>query len=140
MSHRWQTYAAQFWRARRRHISKCDDGQLLTTTNNPIVVRLNISIIRILVAIATRLSAFAFLLLAEAGMKGWYIKLRLRWLSDCFEVYIRNTKIIVSQHIDVLSSSNERLAAVAIAPANLPPNIAESGILDDSFYVLEDDD
>ena len=82
----------------------------------------------------------ACVLLAEAGMKGWYIKLRLRWLSDCFEVYIRNTKIIVSQHIDALSISNKRLATVAIAPANLPPNIAESGILDNSFYVLEDDD
>jgi hypothetical protein len=82
----------------------------------------------------------ACVLLAEAGMKGWYIKLRLRWLSDCFEVYIRNTKIIVSQHTDALSSSNERLAEVAIAPAHLPQNLVESGILDDSFYILEDDD
>ena len=82
----------------------------------------------------------ACVLLAEAGMKDWYIKLHLRWLSDYFEVYIRNTKIIVSQHIDALSSSNKRLAEVAIAPANLPPNIAESGILDESFYVLEDND
>ena len=70
MSHRWQTYAAQFWRARRRHISKCDDGQLLTATNNPIVVRLIILIIRILVAIATRLSAFAFLFLDKPRHHG----------------------------------------------------------------------
>ena len=75
----------------------------------------------------------ACVLLAEAGMKGWYIKLRLRWLSNCFEVYIRNTKIIASQHTNALSSSNERLAEVAITPANLPQNLVESGILNNSF-------
>ena len=33
----------------------------------------------------------ACVLLAEAGKDGWYLKLRLRWLSDCYEIYIRNT-------------------------------------------------
>ena len=73
-------------------------------------------------------------------MKGWYIKLRLRWLSDCFKVYIRNTKVITAQHIEALASANERLAEVAITPANLPTTLEESGILDDSLYKLEDED
>ena len=33
--------------------------------------------------------SLACCLLAEAGKDGWYIKLRLRWVSDCYEVYIK---------------------------------------------------
>ena len=32
----------------------------------------------------------ACVLLAEAGMPVYFIKLRLRWISNCFEVYIQN--------------------------------------------------
>ena len=41
---------------------------------------------------------YACVLLHEAGKDGPYIKLRLRWLSNCFEVYLRNTDKIRAQH------------------------------------------
>ena len=40
----------------------------------------------------------AAVLLHEAGKGGPYIKLRLRWLSDCYEIYLRNTRKICEQH------------------------------------------
>jgi hypothetical protein len=82
----------------------------------------------------------ACVLLADAGKEGWYIKLRLRWLSDCYEVYIRNTGRIALAHNDALHEVNERLAAVAISAANLPETFAVSGLLDRTQYELEDED
>lgn len=49
----------------------------------------------------------AAVLLQEAGKDGPYIKLRLRWLSDCFEVYLRNTQRICEQHNDAMLTGNE---------------------------------
>ena len=34
----------------------------------------------------------------EAGKSDAYIKLRIRWPSDCFKVYLCNTKTICEQH------------------------------------------
>ena len=82
----------------------------------------------------------ACVLLAEAGKEGWYIKLRLRWLSDCYEVYIRNTGRIAMAHNDALHEVNERLAAVAISSVNLPDSFVETGVLDPVLYQLEDED
>ncbi len=79
-------------------------------------------------------------LLAEAGKDGWYIKLRLRWVSDCYEVYIRNTRRIANAHNDALEDVNEKLQELAITPANLPTVLEESGVLDNVSYEIEDDD
>lgn len=49
----------------------------------------------------------ACVLLHEAGMDGSYIKLRLRWKSNCFEIYLRNTARITTQHNDALVADNE---------------------------------
>ena len=35
----------------------------------------------------------AAVLIHEAGKDGPYIKLRLRWLSDCFQVYLRKQSL-----------------------------------------------
>ena len=45
-------------------------------------------------------------LLYEAGKDGIYIKLRTRWLSDCFQTYLRNTYTICAQHMAVLGGDN----------------------------------
>ena len=79
-------------------------------------------------------------LLAEAGKDGWYIKLRLRWVSDCYEVYIRNTRRIAVAHNEALEDVNKKLQELAVTPVNLPDILEESGILDTVEYVLEDDD
>ena len=47
----------------------------------------------------------AAVLLQQAGKDGTFIKLRLRWKSDCFEVYLRNTKVISEQHRDALATA-----------------------------------
>jgi len=57
---------------------------------------------------------YACVLLHEAGKDGPYIKIRLRWLSNCFEVYLRNTDTIMFQHMDALSDVHTRMAAMAI--------------------------
>ena len=56
----------------------------------------------------------ACVLLHEAGKDGTYIKLRLRWKSDCFEVYLRNTQVISAQHTDALAMAHEELEAMAV--------------------------
>ena len=63
---------------------------------------------------AHSLRVSACVLLHEAGKDGTYIKLRLRWKSDCFEVYLRNTQVISSQHIDALSMAHADLEAMAL--------------------------
>jgi len=82
----------------------------------------------------------ACVLLAEAGKEGWYIKLRLRWLSDCYEVYIRDTSRLALMHNEALCTVNDRLEAVPVTPTNLPEIIEESGIIDCVPYELEDED
>lgn len=64
----------------------------------------------------------AAVLLHEAGKDGPYIKLRLRWNSNCFELYLRNSDIIVAQHNDALTDVHERLESM-LAPfrASLDP-------------------
>ena len=46
----------------------------------------------------------AAVLLHEAGKDGTYIKLRLRWDSEAYNVYLRNSDIIVEQHTEALNS------------------------------------
>ena len=92
-----------------------------------------------LISTHSSLRVTACVLLAEAGKDGWYIKLRLRWLSDCFEINLRNTKVITSQqHRDALDKANAMLKGLAIIAANLPGTLELSGLVDDLMYVLED--
>ena len=63
----------------------------------------------------------AAVLLHEAGKDGTYIKLRIRWLSDCFEIYLRNTSTICAQHNTALQGVNQQMmAAIAVSQANPP--------------------
>ena len=55
------------------------------------MVRPNITDAELSLISTHSLRVYACVLLHEAGKDGPYIKLRLRWLSDCFEVYLRNT-------------------------------------------------
>ena len=62
----------------------------------------------------------AAVLLHEAGKDGAYIKLRIRWLSDCFHVYLKNTQRICSQHTAALKDDNLLLASFAFTDNNIP--------------------
>ena len=48
-------------------------------------------------------------LLHQAGKDGMYIKLRIRWLSNCYEVYLRNTQTICAQHTTALHDVNRTI-------------------------------
>lgn len=83
----------------------------------------------------------ACVLLNEAGKDGSYIKLRLRWLSNCFEVYLRNTDTITAQHNEALSDVHQRMAALAVSTANANADAVHvSGSIDPTMNDLEDDD
>ena len=53
---------------------------------------------------------------------------------------LRNTQFIASQHRDALDKANKMLKGLAITAANLPGTLEQSGLFDDSLYVLEDKD
>jgi hypothetical protein len=84
----------------------------------------------------------AAVLLHEAGKDGTYIKLRIRWLSDCFEIYLRNTPTICAQHNTALQGVNQQMmAAIAVSQANLPRYAVQNAVaVDESMYDIEDDD
>ena len=83
---------------------------------------------------------FACVLLHEAGKDGPFIKLRLRWLSNCFEVYLRNTETINSQHAFALNDIHSRMANIAISSANLNEVVFIVGVEDIQMPELEDED
>ena len=79
-------------------------------------------------------------LLHEAGKDAPYIKIRLRWLSDCFEVYLRNTDVIVQQHGEALRDSHRRMLAMANDMAVDYDLVADEGEYDTDQEDIEDDD
>ena len=65
----------------------------------------------------------AAVLLHEAGKDGPYIKMRLRWLSDFFHIYLRNTRWICAQHTAALIEiNNDILHALSEVENNIPRN------------------
>ena len=86
------------------------------------------------------LCVFACVLLSEAGKDGPYIKLRLCWLSDCFEVYLTNTNTITEQHADALESVHAQMVALTLAATNMNTIVQVSGVIDLGMDDLEDED
>ena len=85
----------------------------------------------------------ACVLLHEANKDGTYIKLRLRWKSDCFEIYLRNTKKITAQHALALEESHQQMAAFALDASGLnqiDEVVFAEGNLNLEMDELEDED
>jgi len=55
-------------------------------------------------------------LLHEVGKDGSYIKLRCRWKSDCYEIYLHNhnSAKIRRQHAEALALADEELIAMSV--------------------------
>ena len=69
---------------------------------------------------AHSLRVWAWVLLDEAGKSPEYIKKRLRWLEDSFQMYLRDTSIIQHQHVKALrAASQEVLYLIAALPADV---------------------
>jgi len=83
---------------------------------------------------------YAWVLLHEAGKDSPYIKLRLWWLSNYFEIYLRNTDRITNQHNEVLHEVHQRMQDMAISALNLNQVIHISGNIDLTMTKLEDHD
>ena len=81
------------------------------------------------------------MLLHEAGKDALYIKLRLRWLRDCFQVYLRNTKRICAQHNASLKNVNDTiLKALELSRETIPDDAIHSEGVTDTELGSEDED
>ena len=81
------------------------------------------------------------MLLHEAGKNASYIKLRLRWLSDCFQVYLRNTRRICAQHNASLKNVNDIiLKALELSRETIPDDAVHSEGVTDAELELEDEE
>ena len=69
-----------------------------------------------------------------------HIKLRLRWLSNGLEIYLRNTNTIADQHNEALDTVQTRMYALAISASNLYEIVHTSGAINISMNDLEVED
>ena len=63
-------------------------------------------------------------MLHKEGNNGSYIKLRMRWLSDCFEKYLQNTQRICEQHNDAMLTGNEIMLMALTEVSDIVPQAA----------------
>ena len=77
---------------------------------------------------AHSLRVWAATLLSRAGCSGNYIQIRLRWKSETFLGYLRNTHEVAKKHSDLLS----RLADLKLENDHVPPilEISVPGTID----------
>ena len=65
----------------------------------------------------------AAVLLHQAGKGSAYIKLRIRWASDAFMLYLRSTPEIMDQHTRAVGTENARMRKLRLNPANVPETV-----------------
>ncbi|EJK73186.1 hypothetical protein THAOC_05201, partial [Thalassiosira oceanica] len=68
-----------------------------------------------------------------------YIKLRLRWLSDCYTIYLRNSEIIVAQHDEALKPFYARLTEI-VAAAGVDCDVDNTQVVIDPTVEIDDDE
>ena len=76
----------------------------------------------------------------ETGKDGPYIKLRIRFLSNCFEVYLCNTDRITQHHTEALADDHANLAALLTQMIKLDTVTCAEGIHDNQTTDVEDED
>ena len=97
-------------------------------------------------AISTHsLQVTACILLAEAGKPIYFIKLRLRWKSNCFErIYLQNTSGVALQHMQAITPVNitqSNRTHVPLTKENLDDSLEEElGNITIGDYELDDED
>jgi hypothetical protein len=86
----------------------------------------------------------ACILLAEAGKPMYFIKLRLRWLSNWIEIYLRNTDRVAMQHLYAITPGTTAQATVTKVPLvreNIDSDIVkEFGNVTLGDYEFDDED
>jgi hypothetical protein len=79
-------------------------------------------------------------LLDKAGKLPDYIKKRLRWLSDSFGMYLRDTVIIQHQHVDaLLAALQEVMDLITALPTDvIPLSTMTEGMEDSDMHKYAD--
>ena len=72
---------------------------------------------------AHSLRVWAACLLHEASQSGDYIKKRLRWLSECYRVYLRDSDVLGQKHNEALEPYSKLIAQIALLSDNIPDNV-----------------
>ena len=78
----------------------------------------------------------AAVLLHQANKSGSYIKIRLRWASDTFMMYLRNTLEQAKQHVNAVTEENERIIELRMNPENCPTTVAYSVTINEEGPIL----
>ena len=90
---------------------------------------------------AHSIRVWACVLLFEAGKKGDYIKKRLRWLSDCYRVYLRDTQGLAEQHNECLDEYAALIKSLmALSVADLPQHAEDTVPIDQNMGEYADFD
>ena len=100
----------------------------------------NISDIKLKLISSHSIRVYACVLLSESGKDGTYIKLRLRWLINCFEIYLRNTDNIAVQHGNALEDAHSRMIVYAISLPNMSNVVHFNGNCDWTMTEFGDED
>lgn len=81
---------------------------------------------------------WACILLHEAGKKGDYIKKRLRWLSEAYRVYLRDSEILASQHNHGNTNYTNLIKQIMLTATSLPQNVDYTVSEDESMGPYHD--
>ena len=73
-------------------------------------------------------------LLDEAGMSPDFMKCRLRWESESYRLYLRDTSIIQQKHIDALKPDSKEVMRLLGQNQHILPNIVP---IDDDMGIYE---
>ena len=71
----------------------------------------------------------------EAGKNGDYIKIRLRWVSEAYRVYLRNTKNTAKLHNVAVEENAQR---IDFSLANLPDTLDDNWVTNDEDSNMQD--
>ena len=83
----------------------------------------------------------AAVLLHETGKDSLYIKLRLHWLSEVFQLYLRNTKKICQYHNAALKYVNNNvLQALVLSWINVLEDVVQDKGVTNIELNLDDED
>ena len=83
------------------------------------------------------LRVWACVLLSEAGEDGDRIRIRLRWLSEAYRVYLRDTSAAASSHNKALKQNSAKIST-SIPPASLLPVNGYNAEIDEEMGEYQD--
>ena len=72
----------------------------------------------------------AAVLLHQADKPASYIKIRLRWASDTFMMYLRNTVVQAKQHAAAVNGSNNQAELIQLNTINCPETVVYTAPVD----------